>query len=202
MSLGSRAPMSTRTTRNGWAEVDLTRVNAYTIPFTVHRHRRRQRARAPADDQTAHALRSAGLGAVEPRRSPIPGRVPGVPALDGDYHTVEFAHEPALPRQVAAAHLVRAHLGRRLPRHHHRHGASTSSARPTSAITGAGNVIWQPNRRRLGRQETTFWNYKVLGRYVFPYAVGVSGLVQAAERLQLGAEHERGAAERRQPSRS
>jgi hypothetical protein len=45
----------------------------------------------------------------------------------------------------------------------------------TSAINGATNVMGQPNRRRLGRQETTYWNYKVIGRYVFPYDIGVSG---------------------------
>src|SRR5262249_14613271 len=37
------------------------------------------------------------------------------------------------------------------------------------------DVMGQPNRRRLGRQQTTFWNYKVVGRYVFPYDIGVSG---------------------------
>ena len=44
-----------------------------------------------------------------------------------------------------------------------------------TGFSGATNVMSQPNRRRLGRQETTYWNYKVLGRYVFPYDFGVSG---------------------------
>ena len=39
-----------------------------------------------------------------------------------------------------------------------------------------------PNRRRLGRQETTYWNYKVLGRYVLPHDFGVS----ASYKLQSG----------------
>ena len=59
---------------------------------------------------------------------------------------------------------------------------STSCGRATNAITGAGDVIWLPNRRRLGRQETTYWNYKVLGRYVFPYDFGLS----ASYKLQSG----------------
>ena len=43
-------------------------------------------------------------------------------------------------------------------------------------------VLWNQNRRRLGRQETTYWNYKLVGRYVFPYEIAVS----SSYKLQSG----------------
>ena len=41
--------------------------------------------------------------------------------------------------------------------------------------------LWQPNRRRFGQQETTFWNYKLNGRYLLPFgfATGVSYKLQS-----------------------
>ena len=61
-------------------------------------------------------------------------------------------------------------------------GALDVVRQAVTAISGANDVMGQPNRRRLGRQQTTYWNYKVLGRYVFPYDFGVS----ASYKLQSG----------------
>ena len=41
---------------------------------------------------------------------------------------------------------------------------------------------WQANQARFGRVTTSYWNYKLAGRYVFPQEVGFT----AAYRLQSG----------------
>jgi hypothetical protein len=99
-----------------------------------------------------------------------------VPALDGDYHTVEFA----LNRRFHGKWLLLTSFEQTWADDFRNTSTGTSALdvvrQGTLALTGASStVMTQPNRRRLGRQQTTFWNYKVLGRYVFPYDLGVSG---------------------------
>jgi len=98
-----------------------------------------------------------------------------VPALDGDYHTVEFA----LNRRFHEKWLLMTSFEKTWADDFRATTTATGALdvvrQATTAISGASDVMGQPNRRRLGRQETTYWNYKVLGRYVFPYDVGVSG---------------------------
>jgi hypothetical protein len=171
--VSARASYVYKTTRNGWAEIDLTRVNAYTIPFPFT-DVGRDGVRGTADDQQLTLFDRAAT-APSTRTFTNPGSVPGVPALEGDYHTVEFA----LNRRFHDKWLL-------LTSFEHTwaddfRGTTTGTGaldvvrQATTAISGAGNVLGQPNRRRFGRQDTTYWNYKVIGRYMFPYAFGVSG---------------------------
>jgi len=47
---------------------------------------------------------------------------------------------------------------------------------------------WEPNLRQYyGRQDSTFWNFKVVGRYVFPFDLGVS----TSYKLQSGYNYAR-----------
>lgn len=171
--LSARVSYVYKNTRNGWAEVDLARVNAYTIPFNFT-DIGPDGLRGTSDDrQVALFDRPASVSAA--RTYTNPGRVPGVPAYEGDYHTVEFA----LNRRFHDKWLL-------LTSFEH---TWADDFRGTTTATGALDVVrqgtsflWQPNRRRLGRQETTFWNYKLIGRYVFPYEIGVS----ASYKLQSG----------------
>ena len=91
-----------------------------------------------------------------------------MPAFDGDYHTVEFA-------------LNRRFHGKWLLMTSFEH-TWADDFRNTTTATGALDVarqstgfLWQPNRRGFGRQPSTYWNYKAIGRYVFPHDFGVSG---------------------------
>jgi hypothetical protein len=171
--LSARASYVYKNTRNGWAEVDVTRVNAYTIPFPFT-DVGVDGIRGTSDDQQL-TLYDRPASAASTRTFTTPGIIPGVPALTGDYHTVEFAlnrrfHEKWLLltsfEHTWAADFRTTTTGT---------GALDVVRQATTAISGANNVMGQPNRRRLGRQDTTYWNYKVIGRYVFPYDVGVSG---------------------------
>jgi hypothetical protein len=171
--LSARGSYVYKNTRDGWAEIDLARVTAYTIPFAFT-DIGADGTRGTADDQPL-VLYDRPATTPSARTFTTSGNISGVPALDGDYHTVELA----LNRRFHGKWLL-------LTSFEHTwaddfRGTTTGTTaldvvrQATNAITGAGNVMSQPNRRRLGRQETTYWNYKVLGRYVFPYDVGVSG---------------------------
>ena len=58
---------------------------------------------------------------------------------------------------------------------------SFSTGSRTSPRTGA-TYEWQANQARFGRVTTTYWNYKLAGRYLFRREIGFT----AAYRLQSG----------------
>ena len=63
----------------------------------------------------------------------------------------------------------------------------------TDALGSAGNTKaynWRPNFRHFGAETATVWNYKILGRYVMPWAIGVS----SSYKLQSGRQWGRSAA--------
>jgi len=171
--LSARASYVYKTTRNGWAEVDLARVNAYTVPFAFT-DIGADGVRGTGDDQQLTLFdRQAGLSSA--RTFTNPGSVPGVPALDGDYHTIEFA----LNRRFHGKWLLLTSFEHTWADDFRNTTTGTGALdvvrQAVTGISGATNVMSQPNRRRFGLQETTYWNYKVIGRYVFPHDIGVSG---------------------------
>jgi hypothetical protein len=178
--LSARGSYVYKNTRNGWAEVDVTRANAYTIPFSFT-DIGADGVRGTGDDQQL-ALFDRAATAPSTRMFTNPGLVPGVPALDGDYHTIELA----LNRRFHGKWLLLTSFEHTWADDFRTTTTGTSSLdvvrQATTAISGANDIIWQPNRRRLGRQQTTYWNYKVLGRYVFAYDIGLS----ASYKLQSG----------------
>ena len=147
--LSARASYVYKNTRDGWAEIDLTRVNAYTIPFPFA-DIGADNVRGTSDDQQL-TLYDRPASAPSTRTFTNPGSIPGVPAFEGDYHTVEFA----LNRRFHGKWLL-------LTSFEHTwaddfRGTTTGTGaldvvrQATSAINGAGNVMGQPNRRWLGR---------------------------------------------------
>src|SRR5712692_8495677 len=171
--LSARASYVYKNTRNGWAEVDLARVNAYTVPFSFTDNGAAGISFSADDQVIALFDRPAGLPSA--RTLTNPGRVSGVPALNGDYHTIELA----LNRRFHEKWLLLTSFEHTWANDFRNTTTATGALdvvrQATTGITGATDVMGQPNRRRLGLQATTFWNYKVLGRYVFPYDIGVSG---------------------------
>jgi hypothetical protein len=171
--LSARASYVYKNTRNGWAELDLGRVNAYTIPvqFTDIGP---DGVRGSSDDRQV-LLYDRPADAPSMRTFTNPGSVPGVPALEGDYHTIELA----LNRRFHEKWLLLTSFEHTWADDFRNTTTGTGSLdvvrQATTGISGATDVMGQPNRRRFGRQDTTYWNYKVIGRYVFPYDIGVSG---------------------------
>ncbi len=172
-SFSARASYVYKTQRNVWAEVDLARVNAYTIPLAF-RDVGPDNVSGSADDQVLNLFdRLAGL---PERRTFTTPQNAGAPAFEGDYHTIELA----LNRRFRDRWLLLTSFEHTWADDFRTTGSGTGNLdvarQATVAPFGAASrtVLGQPNRRRLGRQETTYWNYKLVGRYVFPYDLGVS----------------------------
>jgi len=164
-SLSLRGSYVYKMTRNEWAEVDLGRVNAYTIPFAFL-DLGPDNVGGTADDQTI-ALFDRPTSAASNRVYTNPGRV-GLPGFDGDYHTAEFA----IHRRLKDKWLLLTSF---------EHTWADDFRNPAQASTSTLGVVrhsttylWRPNPRRLGRQTSTFWNYKLLARYEFPWDISVA----------------------------
>lgn len=164
-SLSARGSYVFKGTRNEWAEVDLGRVNAYTIPFSFTDIGPDGRA-GTSDDRTLQ-LFDRPAGAPSQRVFTNPGNVPGVPSVDGNYHTVEVA----LNRRMKGKWMLLTSFEHTWAKDFRATGVSTSNLAVARQGTG---FLWQPNRRRFGQQKSTFWNYKLLGRYELPWQLAVA----------------------------
>jgi len=172
--LSARASYVFKSTRNGWAEVDLARVNSYTVPFAFT-DIGPDGVRGTGDDRQLTLYDFPAPNWPTARTFTNPGSVPGVPALQGNYHTIELA----LNRRFHGRWLLLTSFEHTWADDFRNTTTATGALdvvrQATTGITGATDVMGQPNRRRLGSQQTTYWNYKVIGRYVFPYDFGISG---------------------------
>ncbi len=137
--------------RDGWAEVDLARYNAYTIPVAfrdVGPDNVAGSQRRPDSGSGRSAGRASPSSASLPRRTTsraarVRRRIP-----DG-----RVRREPSVQGSVAVDDVVRAHLGGRFPQHRignrqprvARRPTSSRSARPTPDTVA-------PNRHKLGRR--------------------------------------------------
>ena len=168
--------------RNGWGEVDLARYNQYSIPFTFN-DIGADNVRGTADDQAINLLdRPAGL--ASDRTLTNPGNVEGMPDNSGDYHTLEIGvHKRFSDRWLLLTSFEHTWLT-----DWRRSASSTSTLGVLRALQPALTTwLWRPNQRYLGEGETSIWNYKLVGRYVFPYDIGIS----ASYKLQSGFNYPR-----------
>jgi hypothetical protein len=56
-----------------------------------------------------------------------------------------------------------------------------------TTTAGATGFPWNVNFRRFGRETSTIWNYKLIGRYTMPWEIGLSG----SYKLQSGRNYGR-----------
>ncbi len=156
--------------RNGWGEVDLARYNQYSIPFRFNDVGADNTA-GTADDQVIDLLdRPAGLSSD--RTLTNPGNVPDMPDNSGDYHTFEVG----VNKRFSDKWLLLTSFEHSWLKDWRRTVSDTSPLGSLREVRpGLTTWLWRPNQRYLGEAETTFWNYKLVGRYVFPYDIGVSG---------------------------
>jgi carboxypeptidase family protein len=163
--LSGRASYVYKNLRNVWNVVDLNRLPTYTIPFDFL-DVGPDNVRGTGDDQTLHLL---------DRPANVPERRvymnPTDPENNADFHTIEFAAN----RRFAGKWMLLTSFGYTWLNQIH------DVVSPTGATNLAGNtrefffrpsqVMWGEN----GRETSTQWNYKVSGRYMLPYEIGVSG---------------------------
>ncbi|MCY4030262.1 MAG: TonB-dependent receptor, partial [Acidobacteria bacterium] len=165
--------------RNLYGIVDMNRAFAYRIPF-AYADRGADDIDGTDDDRVLQ-LFDRLPDTPEDRRYVNPGRH-GLPSPDGDYHTVEVALQRRFTGFTGRWMFLTSLL-------HTWAEAPLLTTSSTSVRTAArfdfvdGTTYeWQPNQARFGRVATSYWNYKLVGRYVFPYEIGLT----AAYRLQSG----------------
>jgi hypothetical protein len=168
--------------RNAWGEVDMARYDRYSIPFRFN-DIGADNVAGTGDDQVLElADRPAGL--ASDRVLTNPANVEGMPDNSGDYHTFEVG----LNKRFSEKWLLLTSFEHTWLTDWRRAASSTSTLgvlaaqRPTLTTW-----VWRPNQRIFGEGETTFWNYKLVGRYIFPYDIGVS----ASYKLQSGYQYPR-----------
>jgi outer membrane receptor protein involved in Fe transport len=169
--------------RNGWGEVDLARYNQYTIPF-AYKDSGADNVAGTGDDQVINLFdRPAGIGSD--RTFMNTKNAPDMPDFAGDYNTIEIG----VNKRFSDKWLLLSSFEQSWLKDWRRSASSTSSLGVLRAIlpSTTTNWLWRPNQRYLGQGETSFWNYKLVGRYVFPYDIGVS----ASYKLQSGFNYPR-----------
>jgi hypothetical protein len=168
--------------RNGWGEVDLGRYDRYTIPFRFN-DVGADNAAGTADDQVLDLLdRPAGISSN--RTLTNPANVEGMPDHSGDYQTIEVG----VNKRFSDKWLLLTSYEYSWLKDWRRSASSTSALGVLRSLQpDLTTWLWRPNQRYLGEGETSIWNYKLVGRYIFPYDVGVS----ASYKLQSGFQYAR-----------
>ena len=151
--LSGRASWVYKNMRNVWGEVDVVRAAGYTAPFTIS-DPGVDRVVGTSDDQTfqTRAL-AAGTGSDRVYKNDERN--------DADFHTAEFA----INRRMSGKWMMLTSFGYTWSTMNHAAGSGRSFVyRPFDMLFGDG-----------GRETSTLWNYKIIGRYLLPYQIGFSG---------------------------
>jgi hypothetical protein len=163
--LSGRVSYVYKNMRNVWEEYDLLRGPAFTVPFTIVDPGPDNRL-GTGNEQTFQTFdRPASIGQDRVYTNPD--------GNDADFHTVELA----VNRRYADGWMLLTSLG---------YTWSTM----LHDTTGFGRFYsFRPARRLFGDngiETSTFWNYKIVGRYNLPWDVGVSGSWKVQSGQQYG----------------
>jgi len=156
--LSGRVSYVYKNMRNVWAEIDLLREANYTVPFTI-RDPGADRTTGTADDQTFQTMALAP-GTGQNRVFTNTGE-----RGNADFQNVEFA----VNRRFSGKWMMLASYGMTWSNMAHtagggRYGNTTFPYRPFDHMFGDD-----------GRETSTLWNYKIVGRYTMPWDIGFSG---------------------------
>ena len=151
--LSGRASWVYKNMRNVWGEIDVVRAAGYTVPFTVS-DPGVDRVAGTGDDQTFQTRALAtGIGTDRVYTNSDTN--------DADFHTAEFA----INRRMSGKWMMLTSFGYTWSTMNHAAGSGRSFVyRPFDQMFGND-----------GRETSTLWNYKIIGRYVLPYTIGFSG---------------------------
>jgi hypothetical protein len=160
--LSARVSYVYKNMRNIWGESDLVRAGAYTVPFTINDPGPDNVANT-GDEQTFQTFdRAAGLGQQRFWTNPE--------GFDADFNTVEVA----INRRMTSRWMLLTSAGMTWSKMQHISTAATP--RPTGYTR---DYSYRPFDNLFGdeegRETSTVWNYKVIGRYELPWGIGSSG---------------------------
>jgi hypothetical protein len=157
--LSGRASYVYKNMRNVWGEIDLVRDAAYTVPFSFT-DPGRDRVVGTSDDQAFQTFAlPQGTGQ---------DRVFTNTDDDADFHNVEIA----INRRFSDRWMMLTSFGHTWSTMYHVNTAGNAARPPITTTT------YRPIDRLFGDdgiETSTSWNYKLIGRYVMAYDIGLSG---------------------------
>jgi hypothetical protein len=170
-NLSARASYVYKNARNLWAELDAIRSSGYTVPFTIVDPGPDNQPNS-GDEQSLETFdRPAGLGTDRVYTNPDDYKV--------NYHNVEFA----LNRRFSDRWMLLTSFGYSWRNQIHGVESDDSSlGSPAFFSYRPSDLLFGDN----GYETSTQWNYKVIGRYVLPLDIGVSGSWKVQSGLQWG----------------
>jgi hypothetical protein len=156
--LSGRASYVYKNMRNVWGEIDVVRAANYTVPFTIS-DPGLDRTAGTADDQTFQTQALAAGTGQDRVFTNLGDRG------NADFHNVEFG----LNRRFSGRWMMLTSFAYTWSAMAHtqnggRYGNTSFPYRPFDRLFGDDGV-----------ETSTLWNYKIIGRYVLPFDVGVSG---------------------------
>ena len=175
--LSGRATYVYKNLRDVWGVLDVNRAPTYTVPFAFV-DPGPDSVRGTSDDQTLNLLdRPANVAEQRVFTNPE--------GNDADFHNVEFA----VNRRFAGKWMLLAGLGYSWFDQIH------DMVSPTGVTNIAGNgripgdvdFYYRPSQRLFGddgHETTSGFGFKLTGRYVFPWEIGMSG----SYRVQAGSQ--------------
>ena len=107
---------------------------------------------------------------------------PTDPAYNSDFQTVEFA----INRRFAGRWMLLTSFGYSWLDQFH---ATTTGTGALDALAQGRVYNWRPSQRLFGdegKETSTLWNYKAVGRYTLPYEIGFSGSWKVQSGRQYG----------------
>ena len=172
-SLSARVSYVYKNIRNLWGEVDAVRTPTYNVPYTIV-DLGADNVAGTADDKSFATLdRPAGTASDRLFTNPE--------GNDADYHTVEVA----LNRRMSGKWMLLTSAGYTWSTMQH---VSTAATPVPTGYTRA--FSYRPADRlfgdKFGRETSTIWNYKLVGRYTMPYGIGASGSLRVQSGQQYG----------------
>jgi hypothetical protein len=145
--LSGRVSYVYKNARNVWGEIDTVRAPLYTVPFSFVDLGPDNRANT-GDEQTFNTFdRQSGSASDRLWTNPE--------FNDDDFHTVEFG----LNRRFSDGWMLLTSFG------YTRRNQGTAAYRPADLLFVDED----------GREQTTLYNYKLIGRYTLPFDIGLSG---------------------------
>jgi hypothetical protein len=160
--LSGRASYVYKQIRNDWDQVDIARLPLYTVQRTVTDPGPDGRVGTGDDQQLSLLDRPTAAAPTDLVQTNPDG-------YESDFNTVEFA----INRRFDGKWMALGSFGYTWLNQFH-----DSIQNSTSPIEGASiekDFDWQPNYRLFGKETSTLWNYKLVGRYTMPFEIGVSG---------------------------
>ncbi len=171
--LSARVSYVYKNMRDIWGEDDTVRNGSFTIPFTVN-DPGPDNVVGTGDDQTFQTFdRPAGIGQDRVYTNPE--------GFDADFNTIEVA----LNRRMLGKWMLLTSAGMTWSKMQH---VSTATTPVPTGYTRA--YSFRPVDRlfgdEFGRETSTVWNYKVIGRYEMPWGIGTSGSWRVQSGQQYG----------------